>query len=392
MPTYTSRLYSTANTAHAGSTKEGPMRRPISILAIVGIMALSACGGGGNAASQSASAAASGGGGASAAPDVADSGTIDELYKEALKEGGKLVYFGVLAQENARLILPKFEQRFPGIKVEHVDATSDQLIARAVAERRGGAIQGDVLAVPIENILQAEDAKLLLQWLPPEADAFDAGLKGTDWVGIEEQYWVGAWNTNLVKKADEPDSFEDFADAKYKDLGGLIAEPRDWEMILAMKEKYGGDGQKAIDLFKQIAQNNEPTFHKGHSDLSELLVSGQAAACFTCYSHQYPPRIKDGAPVGYFLTEGVGKPVGNAVFDGAPHPLTAKLWSRWVASEEGQKVYSEGGRTPTHPNVDPQDPVRPERIYHITADSYRDAQTADGTSYQDVWNEIFNLR
>lgn len=368
------------------------MRRPVPILAVLAMLVLSACGSGSGSPSQSSAAATppTSSGSAGAEPGAAQS--IDDLYQAALKEGGTLVYYGVLAQENARLILPKFEERFPGIKVEHVDATGDQLVARAVAEKRGGAIQGDVLAVPIENILQAEDAKLLQAWLPPEAEAYDAGLKGTDWLGIEEQYWVGAWNTNLVKKADEPDSFEDFADAKYKNLGGLIAEPRDWEMILAMKEKYGGDEQKAIDLFKQIATNNEPTFHKGHSDLAELLVSGQAAACFTCYSHHYPPRIKDGAPVGYFLTEGVGKPVGNAIFEGAPHPLTAQLWSRWVASEEGQKVYAEGGRTPTHPNVEPVDQVRPEKIWHITVDSYRGAQTADGTSYQDVWNEIFNLR
>lgn len=371
------------------------MRRPLPILAVLAMLVLSACGSGSGSPSQSSAAATTpASSGASGAPPASGEAaqSIDDLYQEALKEGGTLVYYGVLAQENARLILPKFEERFPGIKVEHVDATGDQLVARAVAEKRGGAVQGDVLAVPIENILQAEDAELLLQWLPPEADAYDDGLKGSDWLGIEEQYWVGAWNTDLVSEADAPDSFEDFADPKWKDLGGLIAEPRDYEMILAMKQKYNGDEQKAIDLFKQIAENNNPTFHKGHSDLAELLVSGQAAACFTCYSHHYPPRIKDGAPVGYFLTEGVGKPVGNAVFDGAPHPLTAKLWSRWVASEEGQKVYSEGGRTPTHPDVQPVDPVRPDTIYHITAESYRDAQTADGTSYQDVWDEIFNLR
>ena len=365
------------------------MRRPFSILAMVGVMALTACGGGSGSGTPSPSTASSGE--SSPATDVADTGSIDELYQAALKEGGKLVYYGVLAQENARLILPVFEQRFPGIKVEHVDATSDKLVARAVAEQRGGAVQGDVLAIPIEGIVQAGQANLLLKWLPPEAAPYEEGLKGDDWIGIEEQYWVGAWNTNLVSEADAPDSFEDFADPKWKDLGGLIAEPRDWEMILAMKQKYGGDEEKAINVFKQIAENNNPSFHKGHSDLAELLVSGQAAACFTCYSHHYPPRIKDGAPVGYFLTEGLGKAVGNSVFADAPHPLTAKLWTRWVASEEGQKAYAAGGRTPTHPNVEPAEPVRPEKIYHITVADLL-AKSSDGRPYQDVWEEIFKLR
>lgn len=368
------------------------MRRPLSILAIVGVMALSACGGGtGPSASQSTAASPASSSAASPAGSGGGEQSMDDLYQAALKEGGKLVYYGVLAQENARLILPKFEEKFPGIKVEHIDATGDKLVSRAVAEARGGAVQGDVLATPLENIIAAEEAGLLLEWLPPEAAPYDDNLKGKDWLGIEEQYWVGAWNTKLVKESDEPHSFEDFADPKWKELGGLIAEPRDYEMILALKQKYNGDEQKAIDLFKKIAENNDPSFHKGHSDLAELLVSGQAAACFTCYSHHYPPRIKDGAPVNYFLDEGVGKPVGNAIFKDAPHPLTAKLWSRWVASEEGQKVYAEGGRTPTHPDVEPVDPVRPEKIYHIGVEDLQ-AKTSDGRSYEDVWNEIFNLR
>ena len=61
---------------------------------------------------------------------------------------------------------------------------------------------------------------------------------------------------------------------------------------------------KAIALMKKIAANN-PEFHKGHSQLAELLIAGQAAACFTCYSHHFPGRIKKGAPLNYMLTEGV---------------------------------------------------------------------------------------
>ena len=98
--------------------------------------------------------------------------TLDELHQEALAEGGTLVYYGVLAQENAALILPVFEERFPGITIEHIDATGDQLVARAVAEARGGAVQGDVLAVPLENVIEAIQADLLESWLPPEADAY----------------------------------------------------------------------------------------------------------------------------------------------------------------------------------------------------------------------------
>src|SRR6266481_3065268 len=71
--------------------------------------------------------------------------SMDELYKQALKEGGTLNFYGTLAQINAEKILPVFEKRFPGIKVNHVDATADKLAARAITEARGG--QGSVRLV-----------------------------------------------------------------------------------------------------------------------------------------------------------------------------------------------------------------------------------------------------
>src|ERR1044071_10294476 len=70
--------------------------------------------------------------------------TIDELYKKAVTEGGTLNFYGTLAQINAETILPAFEKRFPGVKINHVDATADQLAAPGVAQGRGGRVLADV--------------------------------------------------------------------------------------------------------------------------------------------------------------------------------------------------------------------------------------------------------
>ena len=42
---------------------------------------------------------------------------------QSLEEGGTLNFYATLAQINAEKILPVFEKRFPGIKVNHVDGT-----------------------------------------------------------------------------------------------------------------------------------------------------------------------------------------------------------------------------------------------------------------------------
>ena len=316
------------------------------------------------------------------APAVGQS--LDDVYKLALKEEGTLNFYGTLAQINAAKILPVFEKRFPGIKINHIDATADKLAARAITEARGGRTIGDVFQGSLENTLQLLQQGLLLEKLPPEAAEYPDSLKGGSWVGTDLIFLIVAWNTNLVKKEDAPKSFEDLADAKWK--GKLIAEPRDVEVFIGLARSKFKNDEKAIAFLRRIAAN-DVEFHKGHSELAEFLVAGQAAACFTCYSHHFPPRIKKGAPVGYLLAEGIGTISATAVFKNAPHPNTAWLFARWAMSQEGQKVYAQGGRTPSHPKVEPVEKTRPENIYPIGV-----TEIKEWPKYEKIWKEIFKLR
>ena len=310
--------------------------------------------------------------------------SLDELHKLALKEGGTLNFYGTLAQINAEKILPVFEKRFPGIKVNHVDATADKLAARAITEARGGRVLADVFQMALENVLQLVDQKLVVDWLPPEAAAYPANFKAANWLAADMVIITASWNTNLVKKEDEPKQFDDFADPKWK--GKMIAEGRDVELLIGLARHKFKNDEKAIDLLRKIAANNIE-FHKGHSELAEFLVAGQAAACVTCYAHHYPPRIKKGAPLGYMLTEGIATITANALAKDAPHPNTARLFYRWSASEEGQKAYAAGGRLPPHPKVQPVEKIRPAVLYPIGTDEIKDWK-----KYEKIWKEIFKLR
>ena len=319
-----------------------------------------------------------------AAFSTAGAQTWEELHKLALKEGGTVNFYGTLAQINAEKILPVFEKRFPGLKVNHVDATADKLAARAITEARGGKVLADVFQMALENVLQVVDQKLTVDWLPPEATPYPANFKGANWLAADMVIITAAWNTSLVKKEDEPKQFDDFADPKWK--GKLIAEGRDVELLIGLaRHKFRSD-EKAFDFIRKLAANNIE-FHKGHSELAEFLVAGQAAACVTCYAHHYPPRIKKGAPLGYMLSEGIATITANALAKDAPHPNAARLFYRWSASEEGQKAYAAGGRLPPHPKVEPVEKIRPAVLYPIGTNEIKDWK-----KYEKTWKEIFKLR
>lgn len=310
--------------------------------------------------------------------------TIDETYKQALKEGGVLNVYGTLTPDTAGKVLPVFEKRFPGIKAVNTGASGDKIVARAISEARGGRTIGDVFHMNLENVMQVQEQGLVLEKLPPEAEIFATHLKGTYWVATRFNTLVAAWNTQLVSKADEPKSFEDFADPKWK--GKLLAEPRDAEFLIAFAEQKYKNTDAAIALFRKIAANGVE-FHSGHPQLVELLMAGQGSACITCYTHHLLPRIQKGAQITYLRNLGVGLISATAVFKNAPHPNSAWLFHRWAASDEGQKTFGIEGRIPANPKIAPADPIDVTTVYSLGEKEYREF-----SKYEKIWKQIFNLR
>ena len=100
--------------------------------------------------------------------------SIDETYKQALKEGGVLNVYGTLTPDTAAKVLPIFEKRFSGIKTVNTGASSDKIVARAISEARGGRTIGDVFHMNLENIMQVHEQGLVLEKLPPEAEVLRA--------------------------------------------------------------------------------------------------------------------------------------------------------------------------------------------------------------------------
>ncbi len=319
---------------------------------------------------------------AASVSSAADS--LDQLYEKAKKEG-KVTLYAPLSPRAMTVIPAAFMKRFPGVTLDHIDGTTDVLITRILAEQRGGRIIADAMSGALTYLPQILEMKILAPVEVPEAAPYSAQLKGDLWVATDTQYYIAGWNTNLVKKGEEPKSYEELGNAKWKD--SIMGEPRDFQILVGFAKRKFHSDEKAVDLFKKIAAT-QVEFHRGHSQLAEFLVAGQRPVCFTCYAHHFPPRMKQGAPIQSLLTEGVGEIGGSAgVLKGAPHPNAALLWVRWAVSEEGQKVYAQAGETPAHPKVEPLEKIRPATAHMLTIDDVKEFPR-----YEKMWKEIFQIR
>ena len=129
--------------------------------------------------------------------------SLDDLHEKAKKEGGKLTIYAALSARSMEVIPPAFMKRFPG-DIDHIDATADKLLARIVAEARGGRVIADVFGGALPYMAQASEQKLLAPLTIPEASAYPAQMKSEFWVATDTQFYIAGWKPNLVKKGEEP--------------------------------------------------------------------------------------------------------------------------------------------------------------------------------------------
>jgi hypothetical protein len=125
--------------------------------------------------------------------------SIDQLYEKAKKDG-KLTLYAPLSARSMEVILPAFMKRFPGVTVNHIDSTPNQLLARVLRSAWRASARGRLRRV-VALYGANQRAKLIAPLTVPEAAAYPAQMKSDFWVATDTQFYIAGWNTNLVKKA-----------------------------------------------------------------------------------------------------------------------------------------------------------------------------------------------
>ena len=307
----------------------------------------------------------------------------------AAKREGTVVVYSSFNLDEFDKIYPIFEKRYPEIKVDHVRATSEQLVQRLVTEAKGGKTLADVLETGSFDVFNAISQNLLEPWQAPNAAAFPDSLKDPQgiWVSTRQNVDVIGWNTDLVKPGEEPKSYDEMADPKWK--GKILMEPDDLEMFAALVDgKFGGNFDRAVEWLRKIAAN-EPEFHKGHTETTELLAAGQGAVFLGVYGHRIELLKKKKAPLDWMKTEGTQLLAVGGVIRGAPHPNAARVFLNWLLGEEGQQAISDVGRIPSRPGVKLEAPLLPEGTKWYPA---RPELARDYEKLSKVWTETFGLR
>ena len=257
-----------------------------------------------------------------------------KLIEGAKKEGEVSLYSSALI-DDIDAITGAFEKKY-GIKVKVWRGSSEDILRRAVTEQRAGRYDVDVAETAGPDMEGLEREKLLQPVLSPVfADLMpQAVVAHRAWVTGRLSIFTATYNTNLIKPADVPKSYEDLLDPKWKGKLGIEADDGNWFMPVV--EQMGE--QKAVSLFRDIVAKNGMSMRKGHTLLGNLVAAGEVPLALTVYGYRVNEMKKKGAPVdGVHLPPVIALPTGIAVFAKAPHPNAAMLFMDFFLSD-GQRI------------------------------------------------------
>ena len=272
-----------------------------------------------------------------------------KLVEGAKKEGTVSVYTSAQTTD-FNILVTAFEKKY-GVKAVIWRSGSEDIVTRTIQENRANRFTVDIVetngpeleSLHRENVLQLVKSPYLADLIAP------AILPHGEWTGSRLNVFVQAYNTKLVKKADLPKTWEELAHPKWKGKLGIEQEDSDW---LAGIFTDIGDA-RGRKVFKDIVTANGISARKGHTLLTQLVVSGEVPLALTIYNYKAEQLKTRGAPIDWFIIgNAIARPNGVAVARKAPHPHAAVLFYDFELSPEGQQIIANLEFVPTSKKID----------------------------------------
>ncbi len=317
-----------------------------SLIGVVGLGALAACGGGSEAPAPPENVIVEG-----RAPDYYPA-EYSQIIEGSRAEGGTLTIYSNTDQENWEPVFRDFQKKYPWVtNISANNLDSDEVFQRVLSEQATGSSPADIL---VSNAAQAwaeygEDPSRLMSYSSPELAKLPAYAQLMPNVyAMSMDPMTIAYNTALVPEA--PTGLASLAAIVEKD-------PAKYQDKITTRDVNGAFGFTVSNVFTQAKPDSWATLEKllplarpetsSGTQTEKILAGEYLVGFFISGAPAYPVVDNSGGLFQVtFLDDGtVTLPRGIGITPQAPHANTAKLFLDFVLSSEGQRAVAEGGLT-----------------------------------------------
>ncbi|MFJ8716155.1 ABC transporter substrate-binding protein [Streptomyces violaceus] len=268
------------------------------------------------------------------------------------KEGGALTIYSNTDQENWAPIFRDFQKKYPWVKkISANNLDSDEVFQRVLSEQSTGGSPVDVL---VSNASQAwadfaGRPGTLLPYESPELAKLPKNatlLPNVYSMSMDPLSIV--YNSSLVKE--KPTGLKSLADIVSKDQdkfkGKITTRDVTGAFGFSVSHAFTAARPEAWSSLEKLLPLGKAESSSG-TQLEKILSGEYLAGFFISAAPAYPKQEQSGGLLSLtFLDDGtVVLPRGVGIAAKAPHEATAKLFTDFVLSAEGQRAVAEGGLT-----------------------------------------------
>lgn len=293
--------------------------------------------------------------GPAARPEAArDDGGLAKLIEAAKKEGSVTLYSYNFVGDTGIAMQRAFKERY-GINVDIITGRGAEFTERFKTEARTGNRVGDFTEGSPVHLVNMKNAGLTvtLKDLPvlQEKDVWkiDPAFLDNDAhvLAAYPMFMQPFLNTKLVKPGEEPKSYLDLLQPKWKGKI-LFNDPVVSSSAYLIFQPLTKAGVLTEDYLEKLGAQ-EMLFVTGAPQGQERLSRGEAPLYLATQAALFSNAVREGAPIKVFdLKEGMaGQAIPMVVIKDAPHPNAAKLFANWWLSKEGQDIYARVKGAPT---------------------------------------------
>src|SRR3954469_19618435 len=259
----------------------------------------------------------------------------DQRILAGAKKEKQVTVYTSLNLKDSVPITQAFEKKY-GVKVELWRSSSEKVLQRALTEARAGRFSVDAFELNGPEMEALYREGLLEQFYSPHFKSLPPAAfpKHRHYAADRFNFFTIAYNTNLVKPNEVPNSYEDLAHPRWAGKLGLEASDTDW---FASIVKFMGE-EKGLALFRKIAQQR-PQMRTGHTLMGGLVASGEIPLAAAIYNHNAERLTVTGAPIKWkALSPTFGRPNGVALAKRSERPHAALLFADFMLSPDGQRL------------------------------------------------------
>jgi iron(III) transport system substrate-binding protein len=265
---------------------------------------------------------------------------VPPAWIEGAKQEKTVTVSGTWEPREFRDMTAAFRERYPFVNLNYERGGTAARGMQVLVALKEGRVLVDVMTAIADAIFYYTDAKALadLHDLPgfnniaPDYVAAD----GT-WLSHKLSFRCMAYNTDLVKKADLPRTWDDLVNAPAQWGNGNLAltnNPSAWLLGLwgQFGEQWGRNFTSA--LFEKLKPQRRK---EGLTALTALAVAGDFHASLPSPEWVAKRYVTKGAPLGYHCPDPVPITLSQiAMLEKSPHANAARLFINWMVSREGQ--------------------------------------------------------